>query len=92
LASSGGAPHVPGPVRVAFRSFSDIKNPETYAAPDGSLLLQAGSRTSVDLQFNLTEWWEIAEGAKLSKPFDICEELAAELLRALEMVSTLFYI
>jgi len=92
LASSGGTPHVPGPVRVAFRSFSDIKNPETYAAPDGSLLLQAGSRTSVDLQFNLTEWWEIAEGAKLSKPFDICEELAAELLRALEMVSTLFYI
>ncbi len=92
MASSGGTPHVPEPVRVAFRSFSDIKNPGTYAAPDGSLLLQAGSRTSADPKFNLTEWWKVAEGEKLSKPFDVGEELAAGLLRALEMVSTLFYI
>jgi hypothetical protein len=92
LASSGSTPHIPEPVKVAFRSFSNITNPETYAAPDGILLLQAGSRTSVDPKFNLTEWWKIAEGAKLNKPFDVGEELAAGLLRALEMVNTLFYI
>jgi hypothetical protein len=83
---------VPEPVRVAFRSFSDIKNPGTYAAPDGSLLQLAGYKTSIDPKFRFTEWWKIAEGEKLSQPFDIGEELVAELLRILEMVSSLFYI
>lgn len=92
MASSGSAPHIPEPIKVAFHSFSDITNPGTYAAPDGRLLLQAGSRTSVDAKFNLTEWWKLAEGAKMNKAFDVGEELAAGLLRALEMVSTLFYV
>jgi hypothetical protein len=91
LASSGSSPYVPEPVRIAFHSFSDIKNPETYAAPDENLLLQAGCKTSVDSKFNFTEWWKFAEGEKLSKPFDIGEELAAGLLRALEIVSALSY-
>jgi len=38
------------------------------------------------------EWWKIAKGEKLSKPFDIGNELVAELLHALEMVSALFYV
>ena len=42
-------------------------------------------------KFNLTEWWKLAEGEKLNKPFDICDELATGLSRALEMVSTLCY-
>ena len=71
---------MPEPVRVAFCSFSDIKNPETYAAPNESLLLQAGYETSVDPKFNLTEWWKIAEGERLSKAFDVGEELVAGLL------------
>jgi hypothetical protein len=84
---------VPELVRVAFRSFSDVKNPGTYAAPDESLLRQAECRTSVDpnFNFNFTEWWKTAEGEKLSKPFDVGEELVEGLLRVLEMVSTLFY-
>jgi hypothetical protein len=83
---------VPEPVRVAFRSFSDIKNPGTYVASDKSVLLQVTYKTSVNPNFNLTEWWKIPEGEKLSKPFDVGEELVAGLLRVLEMVSALFYI
>jgi hypothetical protein len=91
LASSGSPPNVPEPVRIAFHSFSDIENPGTYAASDDSLRLQATYKASADAKFNLTEWWKIAEGEKLSKSFDVGEELVAGLLRALEMVSTLFY-
>jgi hypothetical protein len=90
LASSGSSPHVPEPVRVAFRSFTDIKNPKTYAAPDKSLLLQAGTEISIDSTFNLTEWWKFTEGETLSEPFDVGEELVGALMRALEMVSPLF--
>lgn len=91
LASSSRSPHIPEPVKVAFRSFSDIKNPGTYEAPDVNLLLQPASATSIDPKFGLTEWWKMEEGQKLSKPFDVGDELVAGLLHALEMVSTLFY-
>ncbi|KAF8488157.1 hypothetical protein F5888DRAFT_1639367 [Russula emetica] len=84
LASKGSSSYVPEPVRITFHSFLDIKNPETFEAPDESLL-QAGYKALVDSKFNLTEWWKIAEGEKLSKPFDIGEELVAGLLHVLEM-------
>lgn len=48
--------------------------------------------TSADPKFNITEWWKIAEGEKLSEPFDVGEELVAALLRVLEMASALFHI
>ena len=60
--------------------------------PDGSLPLQGGFDISGDIKFNLTEWWKIPEGKKLTKPFDVGEELVAGLLRALEVVSALSYI
>ena len=63
-----------------------------YATPDKSLLPHARYKTSVDLKFNFTEWWKLAEGKKLSKLFDVREELVAGLLRVLEIVSALFYI
>jgi hypothetical protein len=78
---------VPEPVKIAFRSFSDIKDPRTYAAPDESLLLQAGCSSSLDPNFNLTEWWRIAEGEKLSGPFNVGDELVAGVLQVLERVS-----
>ena len=59
---------------------------------DGSLPLQGRFDISVDIKFNLTEWWKIPEGKKLTKPFDVGEELVAGLLRALEVVSALSYI
>jgi hypothetical protein len=92
LASSGSPPYVPKSIRIAFLSFSDIKIPQTYAAPDASLLLQAGYKGLVDLEFNFTEWWKIAEGEKLSKLLDVGEELVAGLLCVLEKASTLFHI
>jgi hypothetical protein len=82
---------VPEAVRIAFCSFSNINDSGTYAAPSDSLL-QAGRKTSVDSNFNFTEWWIIVDGEKLSKPFDVGEELVAGLLHVLEAVSTLFYI
>jgi hypothetical protein len=82
---------LPEPVRITFCSFSDIRNPETYAAPDESLLPQAECETPVDPKFNFTEWWKIVEGKKLSKPFDVGKEMVAGLLRVLEIVSVLFY-
>ena len=91
LSSSGSSPYIPEPVRIAFRSFSDIKNPRTYAEPDESLLLQARTKASIGPKFNLTEWWKLAEGENLSKPFDVGEELVAGLLCALETVSAFFY-
>jgi len=63
-----------------------------YIVPNGSLLLQGMSKTSVDTKFNLTEWWKIPEGKSLNKPFDVDEELVAGLLRALEVVSVSSYI
>lgn len=83
---------MPEPVRLGFRSFSDINDPGTYSAPEESLLPQAEGSTSVGSKFNFTEWWTIVEGEKLSKPFDVSEELVAGLLRVLEVVSALFYI
>jgi hypothetical protein len=83
---------VPEPVRIAFRSFADIKDPGTYAVRGESLLLQTGHNASVNRNFNLTEWWTIAKGEKLSRPFNVGDELVAELLQVLEKVSTLFYI
>ena len=74
------------PVRVAFLSFSDIKNLRSYVEPDKSLVLQAGFKTSVDSKFKFTEWWRIAEGEKLSKLFDVGEDLVAGLLWILEEV------
>lgn len=92
LESRGGSPYVPEPVRIAFRSFSDIKNLDTYAAPDKSLLPQTGSEESLDHKFNFTEWWKIGESENLSKPFDVGEELVAGLRDALERVCALFCI
>jgi hypothetical protein len=83
---------VPEPVRIAFRSFSDIKDPRTYVARNESLLLQTGNNASVNPNFNLTEWWRISRGEKLSRPFNVGDELVAGVLQVLERVSTLFYI
>jgi hypothetical protein len=91
LTSSRSSPYIPKLVRITFCSFSDIKNPRTYAEPDESLLLQAGSKASIGPTFNFMEWWKVPEGENLSKPFDIGDELVAGLLYALEMVSALFY-
>jgi len=60
-------------------------------APNKGLLLQARYKTLVDSKFNFIEWWKFAEGEKLSKLFDIGEELIAGLLHALKMVSALSY-
>lgn len=87
LASTGSSPYVPEPVRIAFRSFSDIKTPGTFSAPEPGLLPGAEYKALDYGKFNFTEWWKIAEGEKLSKPFDVREELVAGLLRVLEMVS-----
>lgn len=56
------------------------------------MLLHTWSKTSAGPKFNLTEWWKIGEGGRLSEPFDVGEELVAGLLSALEMVRSLFYI
>jgi hypothetical protein len=85
---------VPEPVRIAFHSFSDIKNLGTYAAPEESLLLQTWSMTRISEgpNFHLPKWWEIPEGEKMSKPFNVGEQLVIELLCVRSMVSALFYI
>jgi len=90
LASSSSPPYVPEAVRIAFRSFSDIRNPGTYATHDGGLLPQAGYGASVNPNFFFTEWWKF-EGKKMSRPFDIGDELVAQILHVLEKVSALFY-
>jgi hypothetical protein len=82
---------VPKPVRIAFRSFPDIKDPRTYVARDESLLLQTAHNASVNPDFNLTEWWRIARGEKLSRLFNGGDELVAGVLQVLERVSTLLY-
>ena len=81
---------MPGPVKIAFRSFSDIKNPETYAAPEEDLL-QARCKTPADTEFNFTEWWDVEKCEEFGKPFDVGDELVAGLLRVLEKVTALFY-
>jgi hypothetical protein len=91
LATSCSPPHVPEAVGIAFRSFSDIMNPGTYLPQDGGRLLQAGYSTSVNPDFNFTEWWKFEEGEKMSRPFDIGDELVAGILHVLERVSALFY-
>lgn len=92
LRSSGSSVDAPEPVRIAFRGFSNINDSRTCTALSKSLQQQAGFKTSVDSIFNFTEWWEMADGEKLSEPFDIGEELVLGLLHVLETVSTLFYI
>ena len=87
LASRSCTPFVPEPIRIAFQSFSDIKNVRTYAAPKKSLLLQAGCKESVDSSFKFREWWRVVEGDGLNRPFDVSENLVAELLYIFEEVS-----
>jgi hypothetical protein len=82
---------VPDSVRVAFYSFSDINDPETYEELDERLLLQAWCAAPANSKFNFTEWWKITEGESLSKVYDIGDELVAGLLQVLEMVRALFY-
>ena len=77
-------------IAIAFRCFSDIKHPETYEDHDDILLLPALSRESTDPKFGLTEWWKIAEGGKLTKPFNVGDELVEGLLHALKRVSIQF--
>jgi hypothetical protein len=79
---------VPESVRVAFHSFSDIRNPGSYAAPDGSRLPQGKVQPSDAPQFYFTEWWIIGGGVTMGEPFDVRDEVVAGLLRALEMVCT----
>ncbi|KAF8261276.1 hypothetical protein EI94DRAFT_1705649 [Lactarius quietus] len=82
---SGGSSQVPESVQVAFRSFSDIRNPGSYTAPDGSQLLKGNVQQAKAPQFNFTEWWEISQGDTLSEPFDVRDEIVRELLCVLEM-------
>ncbi|KAF8266110.1 hypothetical protein EI94DRAFT_1803596 [Lactarius quietus] len=82
---SGGSSQVPESVRVAFHSFSDIRNPGSYTAPDGSQLPKGNVQQANTPQFNFTEWWEIGQGDTLSEPFDVRDEIVRELLRVLEM-------
>ena len=83
---------MPEPVKIAFHSFSDIKDPRIYAACDESLLLQAWHGTSLNPNFKFTEWWRIAEGETLSGPFNVGDELVAEVLQVLERVSAFMFI
>jgi hypothetical protein len=89
LQSYSGSPTVPKSIRVAFSSFSDITNPGSYTAPNGSLLPQGNDRPSDAAQFNLTEWWVIGEGEMMGEPFDVRDEIVNELLHALKMVCNL---
>ncbi|KAF8262978.1 hypothetical protein EI94DRAFT_1704358 [Lactarius quietus] len=81
---SGGSSQVPESVWVAFRSFSDIRNPGSYTAPDGSQLPKGNVQQANTPQFNFTEWWEISQGDTLSEPFDVHDEIVRELLLVLE--------
>ena len=81
---------MPEPVRIAFRCFSDINISGTYFAPGEGLPLLTGCNIPVNSKFNFTEWWRLAEGENLNKPFDVGEELVAGLQRVLEIVSALY--
>ena len=89
LLTPGGSSTVPESVRVAFHSFSDIGNPGSYTAHNGSWLLQSKFQPSAARSFNFTEWWTLREGETLGEPFDVCDEVVGGLLRALDMVCTL---
>ncbi|KAF8262962.1 hypothetical protein EI94DRAFT_1704381 [Lactarius quietus] len=84
LLPSGGSSQVPELVWVAFYSFSDIRNPGSYTAPDGSQLLRGNVQQAVAPQFTFTEWWAIGHGDTLSEPFDVHDEIVRELLHVLE--------
>ena len=89
LQSSASHSSVPESIRVAFGSFSDIKNPGSYTTPDGHSLLQGKDQPSDTAQFKFTEWWEIREGETMREPFDVRDELVEGLLRTLQMVCSL---
>lgn len=88
LQSSGGSSPVPESIRIAFRSFSDIRNPGSYTAVDGSWLPKDKAKPSNIARFNFTEWWKVRESETSGKVFDVRDEVVAGLLRALEMVCT----
>ena len=46
LLSSNGTPDVPKSVVIAFQSYSDIRDPGTYTAPDVTGLQQAQDKSS----------------------------------------------
>ena len=83
---------MPEPVRIAFHSFSDIRNPGTYATRNGNQKLKGEIQASAIPRFNFTEWWKIGEGVEMKEPFDVGDELVAGLLHALETVCTLFHL
>jgi hypothetical protein len=80
---------VPESVRVAFHNFLDIRDPGSYAATDGSQLLQGKIQPSNAPHFNFTEWWKLEEGETMGEPFDVRDEVVVGLLRSLEMVCPL---
>ena len=82
---------MPESVRVAFQSFSDIRDPGSYAIPDGIRLPQGNIEPLHAPQFNFTEWWTIGEGDTIRGPFDVRDEVVVGLLHALEEVCTLFH-
>jgi hypothetical protein len=95
MASSGSSPYIPEPVKIAFRCFSDNMDPRMYAAPsahDEIVLLHDWCDAGLEPTFNFTEWWTIAEGEKLSRPFNVGDELVGELLRVLEKVNCFTFI
>jgi hypothetical protein len=84
-----GSSHIPESIRVAFGSFSDIRNPGSYTTPDVSSLPQGTDGRSDGTQFNLTKWWEIRDEETMGEPFNVRDELVGELLHALRMVRNL---
>ena len=92
LSSDGSQPSVPESIRIAFRSFSDIRVTGSYTAPDRSQLPTGSAVPLSDApQFNFTEWWNI-EGERIRSPFDIWDELIPKLLHALKKVCAFFYL
>ncbi|KAI9429039.1 hypothetical protein H4582DRAFT_2065953 [Lactarius indigo] len=70
---------------LPFTIFSDIRNPASYAAHDADQRLKCKIEALAIPRFKLTEWWKIGEGVTMKEPFDVRDELVAELLRSLEM-------
>lgn len=83
---------MPESVKIAFRSFSDIRDPGTYTAPNVNQRLQGKAQGSAIWPFHFTEWWKIGEGETMKEPFDVRDEVVLGLLHALEMVCTLFHL
>jgi hypothetical protein len=90
LLSSNGTPDVPKSVVIAFQSYSDIRDPGTYTAPDVTGLQQAQDKSSRIFHSCFTEWWRAGEREKLEEPFDFRNELVVMLLRVLEEVCAFF--